>query len=124
MLRPQDLIININEMSKKQYLAVEVAPNFPYQNGQKSTIQDGFKTTVVMPALKFEKLIVKTPNGVPPVVALDSEIPAGGVLVNIENLTVTPYINNGSLGLSAKADSIAFAKQEQSNVQTQKEIKQ
>lgn len=87
-MRPQDLIIDINAMAKKQFIAVEISPNYPYINGAKSTIQDGDKTTVVMPALKFEKLVVKTPNGVPPVIPLGSEMPVGGVPVNFENLVV------------------------------------
>jgi len=106
MIKPKDLILDFKAMTKNQYLAVETTPNFPYVNGAKSATQDGFKTTIVLPALQFEKIVVKTPNGVPSM--NNSEIPVGGIPVNFENLIVTPYINNGALGLSAKADNISL----------------
>lgn len=62
MIKPRDLILDTKAMTKNQYLAVEIAPNFPYINGTKSTVQDGFKITVVLPALQFEKIIVKIPS--------------------------------------------------------------
>lgn len=104
-IRPKDLVIDIQKMTLGQYLLVETSPNFPFVNGVKSTVQQGEKATVVMPNLAYERLIVKVPQ----IVSSMGEIPAGGVPVIFNNLIVTPYINNGILGLSAKADSLTFA---------------
>ena len=118
-MRPQDLIIDIDAMSQKQYMAVETVPNFPYINGQKSTSQDGYKTTVVIPAMRYEKLIVKTPATASPVIPVTDEFPVGGVPVHFENLTVTAYINAGNLGLSAKADRIILADSQPARVRSE-----
>lgn len=110
MIKPRNLILDTKAMTKNNFLAVEIGPNFPYVNGTKSTVQDGFKITTVLPALQFEKIIVKIPNNVLPPFS-NEDIPTGGIPVTFENLALVPYISNGNLGLSAHADNISVNSQ-------------
>lgn len=105
MVKPRAMVLDMHAMTGGRYLAIENTPNYSYVNGVRSTQQDGFKTICVMPSLAFEKITVKSPNGLP----VGNEIPEGGIPVSFENLVVNPYLNNGNLGLSARADKILLA---------------
>lgn len=61
----------------------------------------GYNYEVVCLERKFEKIIVKTEEK-RPLFAPDEEIP-NDILVVFENLTITPWVKDGWIQLSAKA---------------------
>lgn len=62
--------------------------------------------TVVALERKFEKISIKIDEPRP---LFDDEVP-NNVYVQFENLTITPYVSNGWIQLSAKADKCVIIK--------------
>lgn len=102
------MILDSKRMFQNNFIAVGTGKGFPYVNGVRGDVPDTDKLTVVCPTLAFEKITVKLPIGATNI--LGTEFSGGGIPVAFENLIVTPYISNGNLGLSARADSVNVAK--------------
>lgn len=65
-----------------------------------------YNYTVVALERKFEKISIKIDEPRP---LFDDEVP-NNVYVQFENLTITPYVSNGWIQLSAKADKCVVIK--------------
>lgn len=107
-MKASHCILDIDKMFQNNFVAIEISKGYPYNNGVRSEVADCEKVTVVLPTLAFEKITVKMPLGTATSV-IGTEITSGGVPVLFDNLIVTPYISNGNLGLSAKADGVRLA---------------
>lgn len=105
-MKASQMILDSRKMFQNNFIAVEVGKGFSYINGVRGDVPNTDKLTVVCPTLAFEKIAVKLPIGATDIIG--TELPNGGIPVSFENLVVTPYISNGNLGLSAKADSVSF----------------
>ena len=106
MIKSKDIILDVAKMTNNEFLLAEIVPNFPYVDGKKSDMQQGFKYVVVLPKLRLEKMSVVVNNNIP-LVNLDKDIPTGAK-VGFENLEMSLYLMNGNIGISAKADKIFF----------------
>jgi hypothetical protein len=106
-LRLNDLVINSEKTFKNNFLLADISPSFTYIDGKRSDTQEGWKYTVVLPALKLERLIVKVSNNTPLIDLEKEEIPVG-IQVKFDNLVTSAYFSNGNIGISAKADNISF----------------
>ena len=124
MIRPNDLVIDSERTFKSNFMLADVSKGFKYVNGTKTDEQDCEKYTVVCPALRLERLTVKIESDTRLINIDKGDVIPVGAPVKFTNLVVSPYISNGQLGISARADSISFVKQEQNNVQIQKENRQ
>lgn len=106
MIKPKDIILDVQAMTNNEFLLAEIVQHFPYLDGKKSEIQQGLKYVVVIPTLRLEKISVFVNNNIP-LVNLDKDIPTGSK-VCFENLEMSLYLMNGNIGISAKADKIFF----------------
>lgn len=106
MIKPKDIILDVQVMTNNEFLLAEIVPNFPYLDGKKSDIQQGFKYIVVLPKLRLEKISVVVNSNIP-LINTDKDIPTGAK-VGFENLEMSLYLMNGNIGISAKADKIFF----------------
>ena len=94
-----------NRIFGENLLLVEVGEYFNYVNGIRETSPAGYKYTVAMPELAFEKLSVKIPGEKLIEVGAD-----GFVKVKFNSLDVKPYVHNGNIELTASAVGIEKVK--------------
>lgn len=95
----------------KTLLLVEVKPAYERIEKTKGEFEKTDKIshytyTVVALEKKFEKISIKIDEPRP---LFDDEVP-NNVYVQFENLTITPYVSNGWIQLSAKADKCLVIK--------------
>ncbi len=89
----------------KVFWLCEIRENWEYAEGKKTGNFLGYRYIVACPELALERVSVKIP-GAPgkPLV----ELPEGELVeVSFSGLEASVYVQNGTVGLSAKADSIA-----------------
>lgn len=78
IMKPNQLVLDVQKMFNNNYIAVEVKMGYPYNNGVRSEVADCEKLTIVCPTLAFEKINVKLPIGTTSVLG---EIANGGIPV-------------------------------------------
>lgn len=104
-------VINPIATLGKTLLLVDVKPAYERIEKGKGEFEKTDKIThynytVVALEKKFEKISIKIDEPRP---LFDDEIPSN-VYVQFENLTITPYVSNGWIQLSAKADKCVVIK--------------
>lgn len=104
-------IIDPNATLGKTLLLVDVKPAYERVEKQKGEFEKTDKIThynytVVALEKKFEKISIKVDEPRP---LFDEEVP-NNIYVQFENLTLTPYVSNGWIQLSAKADKCVVIK--------------
>ncbi len=107
MINIRDLVIDTEKSFKGNFLIADITPLFPYENGVRGSVQKGYTYTCVLPELKLERLSVKIED-LNPLVDLEKEDIPVMAKVKFQNLVVSPYISNGNVNISAKADKIMF----------------
>jgi len=106
-LRVNDLVIDSERTFKNNFMLADISRSYKYVDGKKGD-PDGYRYTVVLPELKLERLPVKIENQLP-LIDIEKETIPVGVQVKFTNLVTSAYMaHNGQVGISAKADSIAF----------------
>ena len=60
MLKITDLRIDPNSLGGV-YLLAEISPSYEYKQGERTTNINGYKYSVALPKLRFEKLSIKVP---------------------------------------------------------------
>lgn len=76
----RNVVIDAEKTVGKNPVLVDVAPSYEYKDGKRSDAISGFKYTIAMPAMAYDKLAVKIegalqmdkPEGDYPVVAFDT----------------------------------------------------
>lgn len=110
--------ILVKNWEEKDYQLVEIQDWYELNNNER--IHLGWKYTVVLPRLRYEKVAVKVPNpdGEVPIISKEKLAEQGAVTVKFTNLNVGVYTRTTkgsefvSLELSAKADDIALVKEQ------------
>lgn len=100
MISAKNLKID-NRIFGENLLLVEVSEYFNYVNGVRETTPAGYKYTIAMPELAFEKLSVKIPGA--KLIEVGSD---GFAKVKFHSLDVKPYVHNGNIELTATAAGI------------------
>ena len=109
MLKITDLKIDPSSLGST-FLLAELAPYYQYINGSRSDKIAGFKYTVVLPELKYEKLGIKLPieQKTKPLFDLSDNhepIPTG-IQVGFKGLTVSSYYSQGNINVTASAEDV------------------
>lgn len=115
MLKITDLRIDPTSLGS-EYLLAEITPSYDYKDGERTTNINGYKYSVALPALRFEKISIKVPleKRNTPLFDINSEnhepIPAG-VKVGFKNIEVKSYFSNGNINVTASADDVFVIKE-------------
>lgn len=115
MLKITDLKIDPTSLGDV-FLLAEISPSYEYKQGERTTNINGYKYSVALPKLRFEKLSIKVPleNRQAPLFDITSEnhepIPTG-VKVGFKNIEVKSYFSNGNINVTASADDVFLVKE-------------
>lgn len=92
------------------FLLADISPSYEYKNGERTDTLEAYRYSVVLPAHKMERLMVKVSNKIPLVDIENEEIPIG-TAVKFSNLVVGSYYSRTQgICITAKADSVDFVK--------------
>ena len=93
-----------NKIFGSKMLLISVEEAAEYLEGKKTGRVDGYKYTVVLPEMNYEKLTVK--------IAGDKKLDADGRTpdVKFEDLVCTAYVMDRSVGIKATAKNITSVK--------------
>lgn len=109
MIKMSDLKID-TKCFGGEYLLVDIVPSYDYKDGKKTNNLLCYKYEVALPKFKMEKLSVKIPSNVAPIVDIDNneEIPMKNVI--FEGLEIGCYMSDRFVNLTATAKSVSFVK--------------
>ncbi|WP_419082839.1 hypothetical protein, partial [Phocaeicola sp.] len=113
MLKITDLRIDPNSLGDV-FLLAEIAPSYDYKEGERTTNINGYKYSVALPKLRFEKISIKIPleKKSNPLFDINSENPIPtGVKVGFKNIEVKSYFSNGNINVTASADDVFLVKE-------------
>lgn len=113
MLKITDLRIDPNSLGDV-FLLAEIAPSYDYKEGERTTNINGYKYSVALPKLRFEKISIKIPleKKSNPLFDINSENPfPTGVKVGFKNIEVKSYFSNGNINVTASADDVFLVKE-------------
>ena len=113
MLKITDLKIEPSSLGEV-FLLAEISPSYEYKDGERTTNINGYKYSVALPKLRFEKISIKVPlnrkNN--PLFDINSENPIPtGVKVGFKNIEVKPYFSAGNINFTATADDVYLIKE-------------
>ncbi|WP_455259742.1 hypothetical protein [Ruminococcus sp.] len=113
MLKITDLRIDPNSLGEV-FLLAEISPSYDYKDGERTTNINGYKYSVALPQLRFEKISIKVPLNKKnnPLFDINSENPIPtGVKVGFKNIEVKSYFSNGNINVTASADDVFLVKE-------------
>lgn len=109
MIKVTDLKIDPTSLGKIFILA-ELAPYYQYVNGSRTDKIAGWRYTVVLPALAYEKLGIKVPidkKATPLFDLSDNHEPIPtGIQIGFKGLTVSSYYSQGNINVTASAEDV------------------
>ena len=112
MLKITDLKIDPNSLGDV-FLLAEISPSYDYKDGERTTNINGYKYSVALPKLRFEKISIKVPleKKNTPLFDINSENPIPtGIKVGFKNIEVKSYFSNGNINVTASADDVFVIK--------------
>ncbi len=87
-------------------LLVDIQENKVYIDGKATDSYDGFRYTIVLPNIRYEKITVKVP-ALPRIISVEDmqkyNKSGTGILVDFEGLIGTYYQSSNGIGFSASA---------------------
>lgn len=105
------------EQLGKELLLVEVSPKPKYQKNEvtgkneRTSEIDGYTYELLMKDKKYKSIRVSVVSETP--IITQSELDkAGETLVSLEGVSCNPYVSNGFIALSFKAESISIKKKQ------------
>lgn len=113
MLKITDLRIDPSSLGDV-FLLAEISPSYDYKDGERTTNVNGYKYSVALPKLRYEKLTIKVPllKQSNPLFDINSEKPIPtGIKVGFKNLEVKSYFSNGNINVTALADEVYIVKE-------------
>lgn len=113
MLKITDLKIDPNSLGDV-FLLAEISPSYDYKDGERTTNINGYKYSVALPKLRFEKISIKVPleKKNTPLFDINSENPIPtGIKVDFKNIEVKSYFSNGNINVTASADDVFVIKE-------------
>lgn len=113
MLKITDLKIDPTSLGDV-FLLAEISPSYEYKDGERTTNINGYKYSVALPQLRFEKISIKVPLNKKnqPLFDINSENPIPtGVKVGFKNIEVKPYFSAGNINFTASADDVFLVKE-------------
>lgn len=114
MLKITDLRIDPSSLGDV-FLLADISISYDYLNGERTTNINGYKYSVALPSLRFEKINIKVPllKQSHPLFDINSEKPIPtGIKVGFKNLDVKTYFNNGNINVTASADEVYIIEKE------------
>ena len=96
------------------FLLAEISPSYDYKDGERTTNINGYKYSVALPKLRFEKISIKVPleKRHNPLFDINSENPIPtGIKVGFKNIEVKSYFSNGNINVTASADDVFVIKE-------------
>ena len=106
MIRASDLVIDTKKTLGEILLLTEITEIKSKKDGKNTEEVEGYRYYVASEALNLEKIGVKIPG------KMQIEKPVGIERVSFEGMTITPYIIDGKLVISATATGIAVVKKQ------------
>lgn len=88
--------------------------SYDYKDGERTTNINGYKYSVALPKLRFEKISIKVPleKKNTPLFDINSENPIPtGIKVGFKNIEVKSYFSNGNINVTASADDVFVIKE-------------
>lgn len=113
MLKITDLRIDPSSLGEV-FLLADISISYDYLNGERTTNINGYKYSVALPTLRFEKITIKIPleKKNTPLFDINSENPIPtGIKVGFKNLEVKTYFSNGNINVTASADDVFVIKE-------------
>ena len=116
MLKVTDLRIDPASLGK-DFLLADITPSYDYnKEGERTQNMNGYKYSVALPALRFEKLTVKIPlekknTALFDIMSENHEPIPTGLKVGFKNLQVKTYFANGNINVTASADDVFVIKE-------------
>lgn len=113
MLKITDLRIDPSSLGDV-FLLADISISYDYLNGERTTNINGYKYSVALPTLRFEKITIKIPleKKNTPLFDINSENPIPtGIKVGFKNLEVKSYFSNGNINVTASADDVFVIKE-------------
>lgn len=111
MLKVTDLRIDPASLGK-EFLLADITPSYDYKDGERTQNVNGYKYSVALPAVRFEKVSVKIPLEKKNTALFDiSESIPTGIKVGFKNIEVKTYFLNGNINVTASADDVFVIKE-------------